>query len=67
MCDQHGMFHEEHARKGKRILKLTAEIVETYLQIHETPPSLDELQTIIRTVFATLKECKDQLKDQCKE
>lgn len=69
MCQEHEMMHPMmmHHKKGKKLLRLTASIVEAYLQTFNEPPSLEELQKIIKTVFATLKELKAQYKDEEKE
>ncbi len=54
-------------KKGKKLLRLTASIVEAYLQTFNEPPSLEELQKIIKGVFATLKELKAQCKEEEKD
>ncbi|MEI6221702.1 MAG: hypothetical protein WCP97_02965 [bacterium] len=58
-CECGGHGHDGGHKKGKKLIVATVQLVDSYLATLATPPSLDELQNIIRTVHGTLKDLKE--------
>ncbi len=64
-CSDNNQNPEEaHKKRGGKLLKRTSEIVQAYLGSCEKAPTPQELETVITTVFNTLKNLKKEIRTE---